>query len=114
MPSAASLCLEMTPAPWRLSVTVCVSSAKTRPEVSVPISRIRISLAMRPLRRTNPIRWTHPRGRPKESSAESAKSLSQAFADSTPLTLEQGEGQPTSAVLDFTFESSDSSPEHRI
>src|ERR1700733_12102121 len=58
-PSVANLCLEMIPAPCRLSVTVCVSSEKTVPVQSIPSSRMRISFAIRPLRRPFPIggRW---------------------------------------------------------
>jgi len=51
---------DTTPAPWRLSTTVFVSSENTFPAVSVPSRTMSSSLAMRPLRRFRCIgRWAH-------------------------------------------------------
>ena len=48
----ANLLRERMPAPWRLRTRVCVSSEKTRPEVSVPRRTMGTCFEMRPLLRT--------------------------------------------------------------
>jgi hypothetical protein len=71
--SGARLCLESTPAPWRLSTTVLVFSQNKCPCVSVPRSTMPIPFLMRPLRRTPFIGC--PQSGPKEISEIGRKAL---------------------------------------